>query len=541
MKIKGTQHMNTQHTNPIRNWTCATCAALALAVGLAGGAHASTASATGTIESANPIAEGGVALKGIKGGHAWGKIKITRTGYHSSPTVHVGSRQEWIVVPGMTAPSIAGKLVSPRTWANAVKVGQWGYFYENTWLDLHLTPEYELGEVIRHDAQLKTITLQVALTTSGTHYPENGEKLVELVQVHPPRKQIIWLETSASEFDPDELKEKAGRGYANSRCSDAIIQSVGVDSLQVKCFRKGEWDEAEITLKRGWPVVLDGKIVSRWAGLVPGRRVMLGYYRGDTQADQPIVRTMDDEILGEVTSVSGNTITIAPSAWNHSTRDRTITVAADATIYLDGKVGQAADAAEPGQFIRVFPQRPQTIVVLKEQRPVLAQTGREQPATFLAIPPAENYQPGEGVPVESLPIGRSPSQWLITYALPFAMENDPMRSIGELASLRPQPGDKVTIDKHATAFAPIDPRHVRREGGIALNRGLQKHDKTTLLAYTVVEIPKKMPLKVNAPFTQNGRVQMVVAGVPVAHRQIVSWDPKRSRLMVHAATQPVAN
>ena len=104
------------------------------------------------------------------------------------------------------------------------------------------------------------------------------------------------------------------------------------------------------------------------------------------------------------------------------------------------------------------------------------------------------------------------------------MENDPMRTLGELKSLLPQSGDKVTIDGHQTTFRPIDPRHVRREGGITLNNGLQERDKATLLAYTVLDVPRKTQLKLNAPFTQNGRVQVVLSGIPVAHQQVVQLE-----------------
>jgi len=152
---------------------------------------------------------------------------------------------------------------------------------------------------------------------------------------------------------------------------------------------------------------------------------------------------------------------------------------------------------------------------------VVDPAGDDPPATYVAIPPAKGFKPQAGVPVEPLPVGRPPAQWLLTEGLGFAMEADPMRALGPLQALRAKPGDTVTIDKHETAFVPIEPRYVRREGGITLNSGLQKRDKMTLLAYTVLDAPQKIQLKVKAPFTQNGRVQVVLSGVPVAHGQIV--------------------
>ena len=58
----------------------------------------------------------------------------------------------------MTAPAIAGKLVSPRTWAKAAKVGHWGYFYENTWLDLYLTGTSE-GFALLEDGRIIDIAV----------------------------------------------------------------------------------------------------------------------------------------------------------------------------------------------------------------------------------------------------------------------------------------------------------------------------------------------------------------------------------------------
>jgi len=107
------------------------------------------------------------------------------------------------------------------------------------------------------------------------------------------------------------------------------------------------------------------------------------------------------------------------------------------------------------------------------------------------------------VPVEQLPVGRTPSQWLLTEGLDFALQDAPIRSVGDLASLQPKPGDRVTIDNRQATFVPIDPRFARREGGITLNNGLQPRDKATLLAYTVLDVPKKTLVKLNAPFTQN--------------------------------------
>jgi len=185
--------------------------------------------------------------------------------------------------------------------------------------------------------------------------------------------------------------------------------------------------------------------------------------------------------------------------------------------------------ASTGYLIRPYAvedmfKLPRMLMTKSKDGYVVDPAGDEKPATFVAIEPAKGFKPPAGTPVEPLPVGKSPSRWLVTEGLAFAMENDPMRTLGPLKSLRPKPGDKVTIDGHDTTFGPISPRYVRREGGITLNNGLQRRDKATLMAYTVLDVPKKMQLRLNAPFTQNGRVQVVLNGIPVAHEQIVGLD-----------------
>ncbi len=164
---------------------------------------------------------------------------------------------------------------------------------------------------------------------------------------------------------------------------------------------------------------------------------------------------------------------------------------------------------------------PRIVMTRSDNGYVVDPAGDDPPATFVAVEPAKGFKPSKGVPVETLPVGRSPSQWLLTECLEFAMKDDPMRTLGQLHSLRPKPGDRVRIDGRSMTFQAIEPKYVRREGGITLNNGLQRRDKATLLAYTVLDVPKTTELKLNAPFTQNGRVQVVLSGVPIAHGQVV--------------------
>jgi hypothetical protein len=144
----------------------------------------------------------------------------------------------------------------------------------------------------------------------------------------------------------------------------------------------------------------------------------------------------------------------------------------------------------------------------------------DRPPTFAAIAPATGYTPPEGVPVGPLPVGRGPSQWLLTQPLPFAMKNDPMQFLGELRTLRPKPGDTIRIDGQETVFAAAKAGSIADDGKVVLSRVIRS-DKATLLAFTVLEVAEKSVVAVNVPFTPSGRVQAVLNGVKVYHRQIV--------------------
>ncbi len=122
--------------------------------------------------------------------------------------------------------------------------------------------------------------------------------------------------------------------------------------------------------------------------------------------------------------------------------------------------------------------------------------------------------------------GKSPSDWLITDSLKFAMQADPMIELGDLQNLMPKPGDTVTIDDKTLSFHPIIPKQVASTGGIALNTGLRPANaKITLLAYTVLKVTEPRFVKVNAVFTAATQIQLVLNGVPVRHKQILELEP----------------
>ncbi|MGD0896186.1 MAG: hypothetical protein ABR915_00035 [Thermoguttaceae bacterium] len=144
----------------------------------------------------------------------------------------------------------------------------------------------------------------------------------------------------------------------------------------------------------------------------------------------------------------------------------------------------------------------------------------ENPGIFAAIPPARDYRVPEGVPVAPLVAGRSPSAWVRT-DVKFAMKNDPMTNLGGWEALRPKPGDNLSIDGHEATFKAIAGKPGADKGGISLN-GLKKWGQDlTVVGYTVLEVPETRRVRLVAPFSVAGRLQVVLGGVPVEHRQIV--------------------
>lgn len=151
---------------------------------------------------------------------------------------------------------------------------------------------------------------------------------------------------------------------------------------------------------------------------------------------------------------------------------------------------------------------------------------------YAKFEPLKNFTVPEGVPVVKYEPGRSPSNWIITDSLKFAMSIDPMVDLGDLAKLMPKPGDQVTIDGTTITFAPILPKHIGPNGGISLKTGLKPGGgKASFLAYTVLEFPEKKLVKVHAGFTAATRVQLVLNGVPIRHKQILEIQPGKYPLL----------
>lgn len=150
---------------------------------------------------------------------------------------------------------------------------------------------------------------------------------------------------------------------------------------------------------------------------------------------------------------------------------------------------------------------------------------------YVEIAPAKGYQPPEGVPVTDFEVPMSPTQWLLTKNLPWAMKTDPMVDVSAFQKLRPAPGDTIKIDGKTATFTLIDDKEVgRREKdnprGVTMKHGLQPNNKQiTVIGYTVLKVDKPRTVKIVGYHSMAVRLQIVLNGVPVDHNQVVALEP----------------
>lgn len=158
--------------------------------------------------------------------------------------------------------------------------------------------------------------------------------------------------------------------------------------------------------------------------------------------------------------------------------------------------------------------------------------GAEEPPVsgYAKVAPAKNVPEAPVVPLE---LEKSPSDWLITESLKFAMKADPILDVGPLRTLMPKVGDEVTIDGKTITFRPIQPKYVAKGGGLAMNTGLKpKNSNITLLAFTVLDVREKKTVRVAAGYSAATRIQFVLNGVPIKNRQVLELEPGKYPLLL---------
>ncbi|MCG8584902.1 MAG: hypothetical protein MI757_09345 [Pirellulales bacterium] len=294
---------------------------------------------------------------------------------------------------------INGRLVNAATFAKAIKPGTWGYFYEDTWLDLQTTPDFQWGEVIKKDGDGQ-FTLRVHRTHKAIHLDANppieekvsfdGDTLFRLedkpadadtalkpgnwVQVHPARPQIVTVWTKDAKFDPAELlpASEGKRGYANDLTCAAVLKKVTAKnpaavldlSCEVTATRtlKGKTEDATIGC-RSVSFVLDGKLAPVSIAARPGREAVLCHYRNQDRPHKILVRSKDDAIRGTVASVDGRSLTIkTPDG------EKTVKLDADAKFQLDGVAVDQDNVKLVGNALIVYPKRARIFIAFEPQK-----------------------------------------------------------------------------------------------------------------------------------------------------------------------------
>ncbi len=308
-----------------------------------------------------------------------------------------------------TACMINGKLVNEKTYANALKPGRWGYFYEDTWLNMYHTPDFLWGEIVAinpngsmdvrvHFSHIdyhtktnppKIVTVKIAGKDTGFRREEvdvnNASAVLKpgsWVQVHPPRKQIISSFTMGSEFDPKELlPQKDGRrGFANDLTCPAVIlgyetespsrvTDVGV-SLRVKRYFKEKWETVTLNCRKV-SFILDGKQCPVNVACRPGRRAVLGYYRKEKAPHKILVQSKDRAVRGYIKSVKDDSFVVLRSTPERGGKEDTIQIEKGAEFWLDGIFSNAKNTVRERNWVVVYPARERTIIAFPPYEPSL--------------------------------------------------------------------------------------------------------------------------------------------------------------------------
>lgn len=288
-----------------------------------------------------------------------------------------------------TAGMLDGRLVNAAAFAKAIRPGLRGYFYEDTWLDLHLTPDFLWGEILAVNHDKKTLRLRVHRANKEIHLAANPpvEKEVSFggaavrieekkssaaealkpgnwLQVHRPRPQIVSAFSSAAAFDPAELlpQEAGKRGYANDLTCHAVLHKLETKTpdafidlsadLTVTRTLKGATEELVLNARKT-TFVLDGKVAPAKVAARPGRNIVLGHYRSEARPHKVFVRSFDDSARGRLVAAGGDSLRIAPE--RGLAQPFALSLDKDATLFLDGVAVKDVSAFPKGCEVTVRP------------------------------------------------------------------------------------------------------------------------------------------------------------------------------------------
>ncbi|MFP4106675.1 MAG: hypothetical protein ACLFVU_11370 [Phycisphaerae bacterium] len=174
-------------------------------------------------------------------------------------------------------------------------------------------------------------------------------------------------------------------------------------------------------------------------------------------------------------------------------------------------------------------EQPRLPLVRKDESYVLDPSPETTTNGFAKIEPAKNYKVPDSVPVVDYEPGQSPTKWLVSRTLNFPLETDPQEDVSAYKDLRPEPDDEINVEGKTARITPLKDKEIGRRGGteqgISIKHlGFRSRD-LSLLAYTVLKVDKPTTAKIAAGHSLAVRVQLVLNGVPVDHKQVVQFQP----------------
>ena len=133
--------------------------------------------------------------------------------------------------------------------------------------------------------------------------------------------------------------------------------------------RNGRWESENVTTSNKCVWVLDGKICPPNIAFRPGRRAVLGAYRNSPQPHRMFVSSFEDAVRGVIKSFDGTSIVVEGKDYQGKSFSKTIRVADDAAVMVDGLQASVKHALVVGRTVAVHPARGKTIIAFTRGLP----------------------------------------------------------------------------------------------------------------------------------------------------------------------------
>ena len=133
--------------------------------------------------------------------------------------------------------------------------------------------------------------------------------------------------------------------------------------------RDGRWESENVTTSGKCVWVMDGKICPPNIAFRPGRRAVLGAYRNSSQPHRMFVSSFDDAVRGVIKSFDGTSIVVEGKDHKGKSFSKTVRVAGDASVMVDGLQAPVNHALVVGRTVAVHPARGKTIIAFTRGLP----------------------------------------------------------------------------------------------------------------------------------------------------------------------------